>query len=225
MYIRSDLSDERSVRELVQSTVGELGRLDGLVNNAMATDQIASSERPVAEMASDGFDRILKVGLYGMFWACKYSIAAMLKGGGGSIVNVSSVAGVAGVPSMPAYTVCKGGMSALARQIATDYSPRGIRVNTMTCGMILAPGLTDIIAAHPVVGPAMERGQLTDWGRREDVASMARYLLSDEARFITGADIAVDGGWTSASGIPNVAAVLAEEARALPDSGQRASSS
>ena len=218
LYVPSDVRDEMSVRALVQSAVGEFGRLDGLVNNAMATDQIATSERPVADMSTEGFDRILQVGLYGVFWACKYAIPEMLKLGAGAILNISSVAAVAGVPSMPAYTACKGAIAALARQIATDYGSRGIRINTMTCGMILAPGLTDVIAAHPVVGPAMARSQLTDWGRPEDVASMATYLLSDEARFITGADIAVDGGWTSASGIPNVAEVLTE---ALSAAGQQ----
>lgn len=203
-FIRCDVANEASVRDLVAGTVKEFGRVDALVNNAMAMDQIGSSERPVAEMSSEGFDKVLKVGLYGVFWACKYTIPEMLKVGGGSIVNISSVAAVAGVASMPAYSACKGAMGALTRQMTTDYGRQGIRVNTMVCGIVLDEGLTAAIKAHPVAGPAMAEAQLGRYGTLDDIAGMASYLISDASGFVTGAELRIDGGWTSTARIPNL---------------------
>jgi 3-oxoacyl-[acyl-carrier protein] reductase len=210
LYLRSDVSDEASVRDLVAGTVEEFGRVDGLVNNAMAMDQISSFERPVAEMDSDAFDRILKVGLYGVFWASKYAIPEMVKVGGGSIVNISSVAAVAGVASIPAYSASKGAVGALTRQMATDYGRQGVRVNSMVCGIVLAEGLTSVIEAHPVAGPAMAAAQLTRWGTHDDITALATYLVSDAAGFVTGAEFRIDGGWTSAARVPNLVEVLTE---------------
>jgi 3-oxoacyl-[acyl-carrier protein] reductase len=218
IYLRTDMADEDSVRGLISGAVAEFGRLDGLVNNAMAMDHIGSSERPVAEMSSDGFDRIVKVGVYGLFWACKYTVPHMLEAGGGSIVNVSSIAAVAGVEKMPAYSMCKGAMGSLTRQLAVDYGSRGIRANTMVSGFVLSSELAAAVDAHPVAGPLMQQAQLTRWGVLDDVSTMASYLLSDESGFVTGTELRIDGGWTSTARIPDlvtmVFAPLAEQAAA-----------
>ncbi|MDT7623036.1 MAG: hypothetical protein QOF99_3937 [Pseudonocardiales bacterium] len=204
VFVAVDMSDEESVRDLVSSAAAEFGRVDVLVNNAMAMDHIGSSERPVAEMDSEGFDKILKVGVYGVFWASKYAIPEMLKVGGGSIVNISSLAAVAGVPSMPGYSTCKGAMGALTRQMACDYGPKGIRVNTMICGIVLADGLAAAVESHPVAGPLMAEAQLTRYGTLDDIAGMATYLASDESGFVNGAELRIDGGWTSSARFPNL---------------------
>lgn len=204
IFIRSDASQESSVEDLVAATVAEFGQLDALVNNAMAMDQIGLSERPVAEMDTEGFDRILKVGIYGTFWACKYALPEMVKAGGGSIVNISSLAAIAGVPSMPAYATCKGAIGALARQMAVDYGPKGVRVNTMICGIVLAAGLAEAIEAHPVAGPLVAEAQLTRYGTHEDIAAMAAYLVSDESGFVNGSELRIDGGWMSTARFPNL---------------------
>jgi NAD(P)-dependent dehydrogenase (short-subunit alcohol dehydrogenase family) len=210
-YIQADLTEEASVRELLARTVERYGRLDGLVNNAMPMDEVGTSERPIAEMDTDGLNRIVGVGIYGLFWACKYAIPELLEAGGGTIVNVSSLAAVAGVPSLPAYTMCKGAMGALTRQLATDYGQRGIRINTMVCGMVLADGLAEAVANHPVAGAKMAEGQLTRYGNLDDIAGLATYLVSDESGFINGAELRIDGGWTSTARFPNlVELVLAD---------------
>ncbi|HEY1967273.1 MAG TPA: SDR family oxidoreductase [Pseudonocardia sp.] len=204
VFLPTDMSEEDSVRAMCAGTVAEFGRIDGLVNNAMAMDQIGSDERAVADMDSAGFDKILKVGIYGVFWACKYAIPEMLKVGGGSIVNISSIAAVAGVPKMPGYSACKGAMGALTRQMAVDYGSAGIRVNTMVSGFVLSSELAAAVDAHPQAGPLMQEAQLTRWGHLDDISAMATYLLSDESGFVTGAEMRIDGGWSSTARIPNL---------------------
>jgi 3-oxoacyl-[acyl-carrier protein] reductase len=204
VFIRTDMADEDSVRGLVDGTVAEFGQVDGLVNNAMAMDHIGSAERAVADMDSAGFDKIIKVGIYGLFWACKYAIPEMLKAGGGSIVNISSIAAVSGVQKMPGYTACKGAMQSLTRQMAVDYGSQGIRVNTMVSGFVLSSELAAAVDAHPVAGPLMQDAQLTRWGVLDDIAGMATYLLSDESGFVTGTEMRIDGGWSATARIPNL---------------------
>jgi NAD(P)-dependent dehydrogenase (short-subunit alcohol dehydrogenase family) len=203
-FIRADIADEASVRDLIAQTVAEFGRLDGLVNNAMAMDQVGANERPIAEMDAEGFDKIVQVGLYGLFHATKHGIAAMLDNGGGSVVNISSLAAVAGVPSLPAYSACKGAMGALTRQIAVDYGSQGIRVNTMICGIVLAEGLAAAVANHPVAGAKMAEAQLTRYGTLDDIADMATFLVSDRSGFVNGAELRIDGGWTASARFPNM---------------------
>jgi NAD(P)-dependent dehydrogenase (short-subunit alcohol dehydrogenase family) len=204
VYVRTDMADEDSVRGLIEGAVAEFGRVDGLVNNAMAMDHIGSSERPVHEMDSAGFDKIIKVGVHGVFWACKYAIPEMLKAGGGSIVNISSIAAVSGVEKMPGYSACKGAMGALTRQMAVDYGKHRIRVNTMVSGFVLSSELAAAVDAHPVAGPLMQQAQLTRWGVLDDIANMATYLLSDESGFVTGSELRIDGGWSSTARIPDL---------------------
>ncbi|HEY1972428.1 MAG TPA: SDR family oxidoreductase, partial [Pseudonocardia sp.] len=212
-FLRADLTDETSVRDLITGAVAVYGRLDSLVNNAMAMDQVGASERPIAEMATAGLERLVAVGIYGLFWSTKYAIPAILNTGGGTIVNISSLAAVAGVPSLPGYTMCKGAMGALTRQVATDYGPKGIRINTMVCGIVLAEGLADAVASHPVAGAKMAEAQLTRYGTLDDIAGLATYLVSDESGFINGAELRIDGGWTSTARFPNmVDLVLADVA-------------
>lgn len=207
-FVRADLTDETSVRHLVDTAVQRCGRLDALVNNAAAMDQVADSEQPIADMDTAGFERIIDVGIRGLFWSCKYAVAKLVESGGGSIVNVSSLAAVAGIPALPAYSMCKGAMGALTRQMATDYGHQGVRVNTMICGIILDPVLAADVAADPTAGPRIATAQLTRYGRLDDVAAMAGYLISDESTFVTGAEFRIDGGWTSTAQFPRLSAIV-----------------
>lgn len=176
----------------------------------MGTD-LLGSERPVADMDAAEFDKILKVGLYGVFYASKYAVGHLIKAGGGSIVNLSSVAAVAGVASMPA---CKAAVGALTRQMTTDYGRQGVRVNTMICGLILGAGLATMVRQYPIAGPAMAEAQVTRYGRHDDIAGLATYLVSDESEFVTGTEIRVDGGWTSTARIPNLVELVFADASA-----------
>jgi NAD(P)-dependent dehydrogenase (short-subunit alcohol dehydrogenase family) len=207
-YLRCDASDEDSVRELIAGAVDAFGTIDGLVNNAMPMDEMGAAERGVAEIDSDAFDRILRVGLYGSVWACKYAIPVMVRGGGGSIINITSIAAVAGIPKLPGYTACKGAMSALTRQMAVDYGPAKIRVNSMLPGILLSTELATAVEGHPVAGPLVRDGQLTRWGEYDDISTMGAYLLSDESGFITGCEMRIDGGWTANAHIPDLVGMV-----------------
>ena len=203
-FIQADLSEEAGARELLEQS----GPLDGLVNNAMAMDHVGAGEKPIADMQTEGFERIVRVGIYGLFWTCKYAVPRLLEAGGGSIVNVSSLAAVAGIRSLPAYSMCKGAMGALTRQLATDYGAKGIRVNTMICGLVLAEQFAADVAAHPVAGPKVAEAQLTRYGRLDDIASMATFLISDESGFVNGAELRIDGGWTSSAQFPRLGEIV-----------------
>jgi NAD(P)-dependent dehydrogenase (short-subunit alcohol dehydrogenase family) len=98
----------------------------------------------------------------------------------------------------------QGRDGALTRQMACDYGPKGIRVNTMICGIVLADGLAAAVESHPVAGPLMAEAQLTRYGTLDDIAGMATYLASDESGFVNGAELRIDGGWTSSARFPNL---------------------
>jgi NAD(P)-dependent dehydrogenase (short-subunit alcohol dehydrogenase family) len=219
LFVPADIGDEAAVAALVETAVKEFGRLDGLVNNAMAMDHIGDSERPVADLDTAGFERMIRVGIYGLVFACKYALREMLKVGGGSIVNVSSIAAVGGVPSMPGYTASKGAMQALTRQMATDYGPKGIRVNTLLSGFVLSSELAAAVQGHPVAGPLMAEAQLTRWGTLDDVAAFSTFLMSDESGFINGAELRMDGGWTATARIPNLAEMVFAPMAAAANAG------
>jgi NAD(P)-dependent dehydrogenase (short-subunit alcohol dehydrogenase family) len=151
---------------------------------------------------------MIRVGIYGVVFACKYALREMVKSGRGSIINVSSIAAVGGVPHMPGYTASKGAVQALTRQMATDYGPQGIRINTLVSGFVFSSELAAAVDAHPVAGPLMREGQLTRWGTLEDVSGFATFLASDESEFINGAELRMDGGWSATARIPNLAEMV-----------------
>jgi len=186
--VRTDVTDPQSVAYLVDLTMKTFGRLDVAFNNAGS----GQMPRPLADISFEEFEAGLKANLYGAFLGMKYEIPAMLAGGGGAILNMSSTAGLQGAPGMGPYAAGKHGVIALTKAAALDYGKSNIRVNA------LAPG--------PIVNEQMshlgeERLQqiarfipLARLGRTEEVARAAVWLCSDEASFITGAVLSIDGG-------------------------------
>jgi NAD(P)-dependent dehydrogenase (short-subunit alcohol dehydrogenase family) len=189
--IAADASDPEQVSDLVATARRRFGRIDAAVNNA------GTSHRPVplADLPLDEFDRVLALDLRGVFLAMRAEIPAMLESGGGAIVNVSSTASSKGVPGLAAYAAAKAAVTALTRTAALDYAGEKIRVNAIAPGPILAG---PILAAPPEA-----REQAAGWvplgrlGRPEEVAAAAVWLVSEQASFITGATVPVDGGHTA----------------------------
>ena len=145
------------------------------------------------------WDRIVDVNLKGTFLICKHVIARMLEQGSGSVINLASIEGLEGLEGASAYNASKGGVVLLTRQMALDYGPRGLRVNCICPGMIDKPMTAAL--SEPALEPIRERFReqhaLGRFGRPEEIAAAALFLASDDASFVTGSALVVDGGWTA----------------------------
>jgi 3alpha(or 20beta)-hydroxysteroid dehydrogenase len=189
-YVHLEVSDPAHWAQAVDYTTAELGRLDGLVNNAgISTGQFIEHE-PV-----EHFRRVLEVNLVGVFNGFQAVIAPMRAGGGGSIVNISSAAGLFGLAFTAGYGASKWGVRGLTKIAAVELAGDRIRVNSVHPGMTYTP-MTEQVGIQVGEGnyPNTPMGRV---GVPEEIAGAVSYLLSDDAAYTTGAEIAVDGGWTA----------------------------
>ncbi|OMC19826.1 MULTISPECIES: SDR family NAD(P)-dependent oxidoreductase [unclassified Mycobacterium] len=196
-----DLAQEATVREVVESTVAEFGRVDVLHNNAALTaSDFLSRDTTVTEMSLDVWQRSVQVNLGSQLLMCKYAVPEMRRGGGGSIVNMSSGAALKGDRTRLAYGVSKAGVHTLTMYVATSEGKAGVRANTIVPGLIL----TDAVRAHlseEIIG-RLGRATLTPYlGEPRDVADLVVFLASDASRYITGQMISIDGGMSAHVGL------------------------
>lgn len=196
IFIRADLGSESEIQHLIEAGIDEYGALHILVNNGAPTDLLFSGkEKRVFEQSTEEYDEIVKIGQYSVFWCCKYAIPHMAKAGNGSIINISSIAGSRGFEALHAYSVTKGAIDAMTRQIAVDTAEFGIRCNTVMLGAVNNGGFSKQLAEHPAYAEAnRSMNMLGRWGAAEEVANLVLFLASDEASFITAAHIPCDGG-------------------------------
>jgi NAD(P)-dependent dehydrogenase (short-subunit alcohol dehydrogenase family) len=186
--VRTDVGDAASVEQFVQKTLDAFGRLDAAFNNA--TDGPVPG--PLADIDIEKFDLGIRTNIRGTFLGMKYQIKAMLKTGGGAIVNMASIAGMRGFTGLGAYVAGKSGIIGLTKVAALDYADQGIRVN------VVAPG--PIITHHlEAAGEDAQRGAamatpMQRVGRIDEVASVVLWLCSEQSSFVTGAVIPIDGG-------------------------------
>jgi len=191
--LQVDVGDEASVIAMVEATVARLGGLDILHNNAADTRLSSTRDRPVESVDTEVWDAILRINLRGTMIACRAAIPH-LRQRGGAIINTSSDAALAGALSHTAYSASKAAINSLTQNIATQHGKEGIRCNAISPGLIVTPSTKDRYAASGV-GDIMLRHHLTPrLGRPEDIAAALVFLASDEAGFITGQIICVDGG-------------------------------
>ena len=195
-FVKVDVSDEKAVEAMVQFAVDTFGRLDGAVNNAARIPD----DKPLAELYENVWDHLLAVDLKGVALCLKYEIRQMLKqGGGGSIVNTSSVSGIRPQPANPAYVAAKHGVIGLTRQAAMDYSPSGIRVNSVAPGAIDTPMLQEALikfGLDPVTYPK-QLSMLGRFAQASEVAEGNLWLISDLSSYVTGTVLSIDGGYTA----------------------------
>ena len=194
-FATTDVSDESQVSEAFAAARAALGGIDVLVNAA----GIAGGG-PAHLVQEGDWDRVLDVNLKGTWLVSKHVLPAMLEGGDGSIVHVASVEGLEGFEGGSAYNVSKGGVVLLTRNMAMDYGRRGIRVNAVCPGFIETP-LLESVLGDPAMAKYRDRireaHQLGRLGKPEEIAQAALFLASDEASFVTGIAMPVDGGFTA----------------------------
>lgn len=199
LLLRADVASAAEVGAAVRTLEQAWGRLDVLVNNS----GIGTSSSPdrVADIDEADWDRVLAVNLKGVMLVCKLALPGMIRRGGGSIVNISSIRGLLGNPNLASYCASKGGVVLLTRQMAVDYARHGVRVNCICPGFVLSEMLASYIArqADPAAaGRAFAAmAPMNRVGQPEEIAAAALFLASDASSFVTGAALPVDGGYTA----------------------------
>ena len=191
IFIAADVGKPEECEALVRGAVEKFGRLDIACNNA----GIGGPQAPTADYPLDGWAQVIGINLSGVFYGMKYQLPAMLKNGGGAIINMASILGAVGFSGAPAYAAAKHGVVGLTQTAALEYSAQGVRINAVGPGFIHTPMISALednkavndmlVAAHPI-------GRL---GRAEEVAELVLWLSSDKASFVTGAYYPVDGGY------------------------------
>jgi NAD(P)-dependent dehydrogenase (short-subunit alcohol dehydrogenase family) len=191
-----DVSDEDQVKALVDATATLFGRLDFACNSAGTNGVFA----PLGDMESEVWDRVMKINLFGTFYCLKHEVTAMLKTGGGSIVNVSSGAGLTGVARNAPYVASKFGVIGLTRNAAIDYGPHRIRVNAIAPGATATPMMANAFEQLPPDhrDRLMQSTPLRAMSEPEDQADAVVWLCSDRSKMVTGIALPVDGGWLAA---------------------------
>ncbi len=194
----ADVTDAAAMRDAVEAALARFGRLDGAFNNA-GTEQAGAAMIAVGDYPLGDFDRVIAINLRGMLVSMQAELAVMVPAGRGAIVNTSSVMGWLASAGMAAYVASKHGAVGLTKAAALDYAARGIRVNAILPGAVRTPMLTErAFPANPgyeaVAGTMHPIGRLAE---PHEIAEAAAWLLSDRASFVTGATLAVDGGFSA----------------------------
>jgi 7-alpha-hydroxysteroid dehydrogenase len=185
-----DVTDEDSVRETIEATASMTGNLDGLVANAGGGGMIA----PFHMQEKDEFLRVLQLNVLGTMLCIKHSVPLMRDAGGGSFVGMSSIAGHLTHPLFGAYTAGKAGIEQMMRNAADEFGPAKIRFNSVRPGFIATEIMEGVPRDSEVFESYVKNTPLGDVGQPEDVGHLVRFLVGDEARWITGAAINIDGG-------------------------------
>ena len=194
--LRLDVTNEEDCQHAVDETLEQFGRIDILANIAGI-----GSTQTVADTDAATWEAVFAVNVRGVFLMCKYATPLMLHQGGGTIINMGSVAGLVGLPNRAAYCASKGAVIALTKAMAVDYATQRIRVNAICPGTIDSPWVGRLLSERD--DPAAARQELVDrqpmgrLGTPEEIAQAALYLASDAATFVTGTTLVIDGGLTA----------------------------
>ncbi|MEK5641323.1 short-chain dehydrogenase [Paenibacillus rhizosphaerae] len=188
--LKQNVTSEEEWETIVARTVELYGKVDVLVNNAGV-----ASPKTMADMEMDEWNKVMDINLNGCVLGMKYCIPEMKKAGGGSVINISSIGGIVGMAGSSPYTAAKGALRALSKSAAVEYGKDRIRVNSVHPGIIVTPMTAPSMASAMPYYEA--HTQLPYMGEPEDVAYGVVFLASDESRFMTGAELVIDGGWTA----------------------------
>lgn len=194
LFVPTDVGDAAAVQALIQTIVATYGRLDCAFNNA----GIEGLPTRTADASEDDFDQIMRVNVKGVWLCMKYELQQMVAQGGGVIVNTASVAGLVGAHSLPIYSASKHAVVGLTKSAAVEYARKGVRVNAVCPTVIRTPMVERGLAALPQFMDVVKQSiPMRRIGEPEEVAAAVLWLCSDASRFVTGATLTVDGGFTA----------------------------
>ncbi|OGP68388.1 MAG: 3-beta hydroxysteroid dehydrogenase [Deltaproteobacteria bacterium RBG_13_53_10] len=196
VFIKHDVSSETEWKRVIAETVERFGKLDILVNNAGVM-----LWKKIEDTSLEEWRWLMSVNLEGVFLGTKHAMEAMKKSGGGSIINISSTAGIVGTLDTSAYHASKGGVRIFTKAAALECSKAGydynIRVNSIHPGVIKTPLVAELFKDEDKMRTALSWHPIGHFGEPEDIAYGVLYLASDESKFVTGAELVIDGGWTA----------------------------
>lgn len=192
IFVKTDVSKSAEVQNLVNQAVKSFAGVHILFSNA---GMYARNDTRITKLEDSVFDRVIDVNLKGMFLTAKYTLPEIVKSGGGAVVMTSSIGALIGGPTT-AYATSKGGVLALMRTVALEYAAKGVRANAILPGPVDTPIMTDVRAAMglPPDSKMLKGNMLDRWAKPEEVANLVLFLCSDDASYITGAALTVDGG-------------------------------
>jgi NAD(P)-dependent dehydrogenase (short-subunit alcohol dehydrogenase family) len=193
-FVKCDVSDEAGMKALHEKAIAEFGSIDFAINNA----GIEGTMAPCHELDTATFEKIININLKGVWLGMRYQIAQMLKQGGGSVVNVASIAGLIGFPLAGAYVASKHAVVGLTKSAALENAQTGVRINAVCPGVIKTPMIDRALGGNQ----AMEEGYksaipMKRFGSPEEISGTILFLCSDAASYITGQTLTPDGGWVA----------------------------
>ena len=194
-----DVSRQPDVQRLVEAAVERFGSLDVMVNNAGV-----APEGSATETSLDDWQLALQTDLSGVFYGCRAALPHLLKRPGASIVNVASVSGLGADWALAAYNAAKGGVVNLTRSLALDYGRQGVRINAVCPSLTRTAMTEDMLQDDDLMKRFMERLPLGRWAEPADIAGVVAFLASDDARFVNGVNLPVDGGLSASNGQPKM---------------------
>lgn len=190
IFVQTDVTEPESVDRAIRATIDTYGRLDVLFNNAGGS---TPRDGPVTDAPLDEFWRAVKVDLFGTWLCCRFGIPELIKAGGGSVINMASMAGLGGAPGRDAYTSAKGGVVALTRSMAREFALHRIRVNAIAPAAVRTERILKLLEAVPAA-KSIVAAQVLGLVDPREIAYASVYLASDESRTLTGQTIAIHGG-------------------------------
>lgn len=190
--IPTDVTDESSIEAAIRTTLEKFGRLDVLHNNAGGS---TPQDNTVVDAPIEEFWRVIKLDLFGTFLGCRHGIPALIRSGGGSVINMSSNLALMGIHGRDCYTAAKGAIAALTRSLAVEFAPQRVRVNALAPSATKTERVKKLMAGNPAV-EKLAQSHLLGLLEPEDIANAALYLASDESRMMTGQIVSVDSGVT-----------------------------
>lgn len=204
LFLRTDVTDLKDLEALIAAAERQFGRVDVMFNNAGI-----GCFADTVSIGVEEWRRVIEVDLHGVFHGCRAAIPALRRAGGGVIINTASISGLGADHGFGAYNAAKAAVINYTRTLALDHAPDRIRANAICPGLIETALTQGSLQFEPLARAWCEAIPLKRPGQPEEVAKVALFLASDDASYVTGTTIVVDGGLTASNGQPNIAAVLA----------------